>query len=160
MWANHSTTYFCKVKSCSWSLGGAGGGIVETQYIFLLNLSFPPFYLFADLCSQSEFSVPFLVTHFVHWYLLWVWLYICMPQGFSSYQDRDSVSQSCRSWFFSGSTHPCSGSFWVCLSPENLQTKTKFRSKEKCLYMWQKNRKKKNHSCSDQIHCQLIWKLY
>lgn len=57
---------------------------------------------------------------------------------------------------FSGSTHPCSGSFWVCLPPENLQTKPNFQSKVKCLYTRQE--KKKNHGCSDQI--MLTWKLY
>jgi len=53
---------------------------------------------------------------------------------------------------FSGSTHSCSGSFWVCSPPENLQTKTKFQSKDKYLCMQQKKKeKKRNHSCPDQI---------
>lgn len=35
----------------------------------------------------------------------------------------------------SGSTNPHSGSFWVCLPPENVQTKSKFQSIDKYLYI-------------------------
>lgn len=153
--------YLCrvfKVKSCSWSLGGTGGGIVETLH-FLLNLSFPLFYWFVDLCSQSEFSVPFLVTHFVHWYLLWVWLYLCMPQGFSSYQERDSVSQSCRSCFFLVQyILALEVSGFACLLRIYKRRQSSEAKRNVCIC--DSKRKKKNHSCSDQIPCQLIWKLY
>lgn len=64
-----------------------------------------------------------------------------MPQGFSSYQEREIQFLKAAGPVFSGSTHPCSGSFGVCLPPENLETKPKFQSKEKCLYMQQEKRK-------------------
>lgn len=146
MWGNHSTAYLRRafnVKSCSWSLGGAGGGIVETQYVFLLNLPFPHF---IDL----QIFVPRVNSQFLSWwhilcidiYCGFGYIYVC-PRA-SALIKREIQCLKAAGPVFSGSTHPCSRSFWVCLSPENLQTKTKFRSKEKCLYMWQQKKKEKS----------------
>lgn len=140
-----------KCKTQFLVIGAAGQWSCWNTVRFLVKSPFSPFLI--DL----QIFVPRMNSQFLFWWRIlcmdiycgFGYIYVC-PRA-SALIKREIQLLKAAGPVFSGSTHPYSGSFWVCLPPENLQTKPKFQSKDKCLYMRQEKRKKKNHSCSDQI---------
>lgn len=113
----------------------------STVRFHIHSLPFPFYYVI--FITDLQIFVPkmnSLVKSFVHWYLLCTYVYAPGLQFLSRERFCFSNLQVLSS---SGSTNPRSGSFWVCLPPENAQTKSKFQSIHKYLYILKGKWKKK-----------------